>query len=352
MDILGRMNNEAAALRSRMEVLSRQVASGRRAEVLGDLAPQAPRAVDLSNDIARRETYMRAIDRSAGRMEVMQSGLGRLKAIASEFRSEVGMRLSSRDQNALVTVQARARAALTEMGSLLNLRLNGEYLFGGSDMANPPVPDPQALANGPLANAIAAEVATLNNTNAAAVAANTRSLAQDTTAALSPFSTFLEDPAQGAGEPRRSMPVSDGEKLVFGIAANRNAMATSEGETTGGWARDLMRGLMTLMALTPAQLQQREGFEEFAQTIRTGLESAENALAEEMGALGAVQRQATSARTRHQDLSDAMQKQLVAITDVDLAATLTKLQGTRSALEASYRVTASLSDLSLARFLR
>lgn len=352
MDILGRMNHETAALRNRMEVLTRQVASGRRAEVLGDLAPEAPRAVNLSNDIARRETYMRAIDRTTGRMDVMQAGLGRLKAIASEFRSEVAMRLSSRDENALVTVQARARAALNEMGSLLNLRLNGEYLFGGTDMANPPVPDPGALANGPMASAIAAEVATLTNGNAATVAANTRSLAQDTSAGMSPFSAFLEDPAQGAAEARRSMPVADGEKLVFGIKANSNAMATSEGETTGGWARDLMRGLMTLMALTPAQLQQRQGFEEFAQTIRGGLESAENALSEEMGALGAVQRQAASARTRHQDLADALQKQLAGITDVDMAATLTKLQATRGALEASYRVTASLSELSLARFLR
>lgn len=352
MDILGRMNLEAAALRGRMEVLARQVASGQRAEVLGDIAPDAPRAVNLSNDISRRETYMRAIDRTAGRMDVMQAGLGRLKDIASEFRSEVAMRLSSRDENALVTVQARARAALTEMGSLLNLRLNGEYLFGGSDMANPPVPDPAGLPNGPLANAIAAEVALLDNTNAATIAANTRTLAQDTSAALSPFSAFLEDPAQGAGEPRRSMPVADGEKLVFGIMANRNAMASSEGETTGAWARDLMRGLMTLMALTPAQMQNREGFEEFAQTIRSGLESAENALAEEMGALGAVQSQASSARTRHQDLSDTLRQQLSGIIDVDLAGTLTRLQATRSSLEASYRVTAVLSELSLARFLR
>lgn len=352
MDILGRMNLEAAALRGRMEVLSRQVASGRRAEVIGDVAPDAPRAINLSNDIARRETYTRAIDRNLGRMEVMQSGLGRLKAIASEFRSEVAMRLSSRDQNALVTVQARARAAVLEVGALLNKQLNGEYLFGGTDLANPPVPGAASLADGPMASAIAAEVATLNNGNAAAVLAATRAHAQDTSAGMSPFSAFLEDPAQGASEPRRSLPVGDGEKLVFGIAANRNAMATSEGETTGSWARDLMRGLMTLMALTPAQLQQREGFEEFAQGIREGLTSAENALAEEMGALGAVQRQASTARTRHQDVSDALRQQLSGIVDVDLAATLTKLQATRGALEASYRVTASLSELSLARFLR
>ncbi len=351
MDILSRMNFETAQLRGRMEVMARQVASGQRAEVLGDLAPDAPRAVDLSADIARRETYQRAIDRTGGRMEVMQSSLGRLKAIAGEFRSEVAMRLSSRDANALVTVQSRARAALSEMGALLNTRLNGEYLFGGTDLANPPVPDPAALVNGPMASAIAVAVGTLDNTNASAVATSTLTSAQDN-GALSPFSTFLEDPAQGAGEARRSMPVADGEKLVFGIRANANAAASSDGETTGAWVRDLLRGLMTLAALTPAQLSQREGFDALAQTIRGGLQSAENALAEEMGALGSVQRQAKVAKTRHQDLSDALQKQLAGITEVDMASTLTRLQAVRGSLEASYRVTASLSELSLARFLR
>lgn len=352
MDIMGRMNLEASVLRGRMDVLARQAASGRRGEGLGDIAPDAPRALNLSNDIGRRETYMRAIDQASGRMDVMQSSLKRMKDIASEFRSEVGVRLSSRDENALVTVKARARAAIAEVGALLNTRHNGEYLFGGSDLARPPVKDPAGLASGQMAVQVADAIALLDDSNHAAVLDATRVAAQATDPGTSPFSDFLEDPFRGADEARRSVPVGDAELLEYGIAANRNAMATSEGETTGAWARDLLRGLMSLAALEAPQLAFRQGFEELASGIRQGLEASENALAEEMGALGAVQRQADTARRRHSDLADALQAQLAAVTDVDLAETLTRLQATRSALEASYRVTASLSELSLARFLR
>ncbi|MCS6892891.1 MAG: flagellin [Rhodovarius sp.] len=352
MEVLHRLGAEAAQLRTRLEGLSRQVASGRRAESLGELAPYAPRAISLGNDIARRETYIRALDQAAGRMSVMQASLNRLAEIAREFRAEVAMRLTSRDENALVTVRARARAALIEVGHLLNTRLDGEYLFAGSDIANPPIPDPESLPDGGMASAIAAAVAGLDDSNAAAVAAATRAAAQSTAPGISPFSDFLEDPARGGGEPRRSLLAADGARLAYGIHANRNAMATSEGETTGAWVRDLLRGLMTLAALTPAQAAYRQGFEELATVIRAGLAAAEEGLAEERGALGAVQRQAEAERNRHRLLSDTLAKQLAQLTEVDLAETLTRLQATRQALEASYRATATLAELTLTRFLR
>ena len=109
MDALGRLNADSALIRARVETLSRQVASGRRAEVMGDIAPDAPRAINLSNDISRRETYTTAIDQALGRTGVMQATLQRLKDIAGEFRSNVAMRLDAANPAALATVQARAR---------------------------------------------------------------------------------------------------------------------------------------------------------------------------------------------------------------------------------------------------
>ena len=45
---------------------------------------------------------------------------------------------------------------------------------------------------------------------------------------------------------------ADGTATEVGLFASRNAAATSTGETTGGWARDLLRGLASIAALTPA----------------------------------------------------------------------------------------------------
>jgi len=350
MDAMGRLNADSALIRARVELLSRQAASGRRAEALGDIAPEAPRAINLANDISRRENYASTIDQALGRTGVMQATLQRMKDIASEFRSNVTIRLDPKDPAALATVQARAKSAVLEVAALLNTRVNGEYLFGGSDLSNPPVPDAAGLLSSPLAASIGAFVGGLTDSNAADVAAGTLAAAQDTSA--SPFSAFLEDPAAGGAEPRRSVPAGDGQRVAYGIAANRNGTASSDGETTGSWARDLLRGLLSMAALGPAQAAQPVGFNALANTLRSGMESAENALSEEMGALGSVEKQLGTAKTRHQSITDTLRGQLADITDVDLATTLTRLQATRNSLEASYRMISSMGSLTLSQFLR
>ena len=352
MDALSRLNNDAALLRARLDALNRQASSGRKTDRLGDLPPEAPQLVNLSNDMARREVYSRAIDQSMTRISVTQSSLQRLKDIAGAFRSEVAMRLDATNPAALAAFQERARTAAIEVGNLLNTQVSGEYVFGGSDLTHPPVPNPQNLMSGGMATSIATAIAGLNNSNASTVAAATLAAAQDTTPGNSPFSSFLEDPAGGASEARRSVPAADNQLVAYGVPANRNAVAHSMGETTGSWARDLLRGLFSVGALGPTQAQYGQGFGDLANTLREGFASAETALSEEMGALGNVAKHLDTTKSRHSDISDVLQKQIAGITDVDMATTLTQLQGTRTALEASYRVTSSLADLTLSRFLR
>jgi flagellin-like hook-associated protein FlgL len=352
MDALSRLNADAALLRARLDVLGRQASSGRKTDRLGDLQPEAPQLVNLSNDMARREVYGRAIDQSAARISVTQASLQRLKDIAGEFRSAVTMRLDANNPSALAVFQGRARAAALEVGNLLNTQMSGEYLFGGSDLTHPPVPNPQNLMSTGMAVTIATAIGGLNDSNAGSVAATTLTVSQDRWGGNSPFSYFLEDPARGANEARRSVPVADNQLVVYGVPANRNAVAQSTGETTGSWARDLLRGLFSVAALGPAQAQYAQGFGDLANTLREGFVSAETALSEEMGALGHVAQQLDTTKSRHRNISDILQKQIADITDVDMAATLTQLQGTRTALEASYRVTSSMADLTLSKFLR
>ncbi|RVT95660.1 hypothetical protein EOD42_15790 [Rhodovarius crocodyli] len=351
MDLISRLNTEATLLRARFEVLSRQSSNGLKGTSLSDLGTDLPRTVDLQNSIKRNETYSRTMDQAGARMSVMQTALSRLSAIATEFRAEISTALSSSNTNSLVTVQSRAKAALKEVGQLLNTQLNGEYLFGGSDLANPPIPDPDGLPTSTMANTIATAVTGLTNANATAVNAATLAAAQDTSAGNSVFSAFLEDPAQGAGEARRSVPVSDGERMTYGIKANANGSANSTGDTTGSWARDLLRGLMTLSSLTDTQMQQGQGFDAVADSLRNIFKSAESALAEETGSLGAVQKQVEAAKTRQSDINTQLTGQLSGLTEVDMATTLTRLQATQTQLEASYRITASLANLTLTKFL-
>ena len=347
---IGRMDAGAAMLRARIELLTRQVSDGRKGPGYGDIAPEARRAVDLRAEMARRETWQGTVSRALARTEVTQQALGRIADIATQFYQEA-IRLDGTSGARISAVAAQARAALEEVAGLLNERHAGEYLFGGSDSASPPIPDPSGIATGGMATAIAAAVAGLTPGNAAAVSAATLAAAQSDAAGVTPFWAFLSDPAQGLAEPRRSVPADEGERVAYGLFANRNAAATSEGDTTGSWARDVLRGLATLAAIDPAQAALGTGFTDLMATVREGLRSAVDAIGEERGALGAVEQRLETTARRHAEVSVALAGQLAGIEEVDMAATISALQATQTQLEASYRAISLVSSLTLTRFL-
>ncbi|MBB5690544.1 hypothetical protein GXW77_16730 [Roseomonas alkaliterrae] len=348
--MIGRLDTGAAMLRARLEVLTRQVSDGRQGPGYGDIAPEARRAVDLRAELDRREVWQGTISRALARTAVAQGTLGRIADIATQFYQEA-IRLDGTSGARITAVATAARAAMVEVASLLNERHAGEYLFGGSDSANPPIPDPQGILGSGMASGIAAAVAGLTAGNAAAVAAATLAAAQSDAPGVTPFSAFLSDPARGLGEPRRSVPAAEGERVAYGLFANRNAAATSSGETTGSWARDVLRGLATLAALDPAQASLSPGFTDLMAVVRDGLRSAVEAIGAERGALGATEQRLEATARRHAEVSVALAGQLAGIEEVDMAATISRLQATQTQLEASYRAISLVSGLTLTRFL-
>ena len=353
IDTLGRLDSDAALLRARLDTLNRQLATGRRADAPGDLAPQLPRVAALRAEAARRDTYGAAIGEALGRAQAAQGALGRLSGIAREFATDVAMKLDPGDPEAIPLAAARARAALVEVGHLLNARHGGEHLFAGSDSANPPVPSPDNLPTSGFAAQVAGAVAALaGGGTAAGAAAATRAAAASDAAGTTPFSAFLSS-APGLAEPRRGVPADDGALVPYGVPANRNAAAVSGGETTGSWARDLLRGLASIAAMTPAQAAASPGeFRAFAGVVRDGLRSATDALADEAGALGLTEARLEGARARHAEANTVLAAQVAEVEEADLAEVLTRLKAAETTLQASYAAIGRLGDLTLARFLR
>ncbi|MFC7692997.1 flagellin [Paeniroseomonas aquatica] len=211
IDVLGRLDADAAVLRARMQSLTRQVTTGLRVEAPGDLAPQMPRVLDLRAEIGRRDTYGSTITQALARTTAAQQTLGRLGEIASQFGNTVAMKLDPNDPQSLPFAATQARNALIEVGQLLNTRQNDEYIFGGSDFAHPPVPDPNGLPTGGLASQIAGAIALLGPGNAASVAAATRAAALDDSPGVTPSPPTSWIPAgaaasRGAASPRPTAP--------------------------------------------------------------------------------------------------------------------------------------------------
>jgi flagellar hook-associated protein 3 FlgL len=348
---LGLMSTQSARLRERMDLLTRQSSDGRIGSQYGDLGlGGAGRSIDLRAAMARQTAYAANATAVLDRTTVMQSTLTRLSAIASDFRA-AAISVNGLSAEAVTAVAGKARQALGEVASLLNAQHMGDYIFGGSDTATPPLPDADTiLAASPVAD-IQAAMGGLASGTAATVLATTLALAQGTAPGATVFSAFLEDPATGGGEAPRMVAVDDGEQVAYGIAANRNAFAVSRGETTGAWSRDLLRGLSMLAGLTPDKIQAGADFDQVMKTIGGIFDSASGALGVEQGSLGLAEARIAAGKTRQEELRSVLEGQRGAVEEVDLARTLTEMQDVQTRLQASYKAISVVSQLSLVNFL-
>ncbi|MGG5817561.1 flagellin [Falsiroseomonas sp. HW251] len=332
---------DQARLRIRLEELTRQVSTGQKGPTFGALGTEAKRGIDLRGDIARREAYLAAADAALGRMGAVQSVLSRLQDIAGSVAAEAS-RARTLGTTGVDALGQTARGALEEVAALLNTQSGGEYLFAGSDIASAPVPNAAAVATGPFAAAVATQVGSLTPLNAATVLANTAGIATVT----SPFNAFLE--GAGLTEPRRALQAADGERIAWGVIPTQD----SGGNVATSWARELMRGLATLAAVTTATALQGQGYDDLLAGVAQGLTDAARGAASEQGALGAAEKRLQDLQERHRDMLGVMRAQVISVEQVDLADASASLKALQLRLEASYETTSGVARLSLAALLR
>lgn len=340
---IGALAIDQAQLRARLDTLGRQVTTGQRSALHGDLGVEARRALDLRGEIARRDSYASAADRALGRAASAQEVLGRLQSLTADLAAEA-LRSRTLGATGAASLAQIARSGLQEAAALLNAQHAGEHLFAGSDIAGAPIPEGDAIVDGPMATAIAASVATLDATNADAVL--DASVIAATDAASSPFSAFLEGP--GATEARRGVQVADGDRVTLGVMANRSA----DDSANASWGREMLRGFAILAALTPDQVEAGEGYQTLLRGVHESLTGAAQGIAAEEGRLGSAEQRMTAARERHRDSMVVLRGQLGTVEEVDLAAASSAMRQIQARLEASYEATGMVARLSLASFLR
>ena len=151
---LSRLEASSLALRMRLDTLTRQVADGRKGPYYGDIAPQARVAIDLRADMARRDVWQDTIDSTLSRSSVAQNAMQRISDIATDFYRKA-ITIDGTSGTLISSIATQARAAMAEIASLLNETHAGQYIFGGTDSANPPVPDAKGIAHSGMATDIA-----------------------------------------------------------------------------------------------------------------------------------------------------------------------------------------------------
>ncbi len=308
----GSLVDASSQLRTKLDMALRQQSTGRVAESFAGLGPAARTSLDARPAMARTQTWQDNIDRAASRLDVTQTALKQIAAVAQEFYARTNA-INQVGVSEAGSIASSARLALQQVAQLLNTKVGDTYVFAGQDTANPPVPD----------------------TDPAVVGAAL--LASDT--APAPFSTTL-------GTVPPTIEVGEGQRVQIGLIANRNTLATSDAPTTGSYMRDVMRALAALATLTPGPAA-----EATAADSRTRLHGAIGAMATETGTLGDIQATLATRKTTLAATQTALNQQVSNAEDVDLAEVLTRISTLQTHLQASYQLIAGLKDLSLAKYL-
>lgn len=331
---------DGAAIRSRLDRLQQQAATGTIADTLGGLGGIAARHVlDLRPQIAHETQWQANIDAVQGQMSATQTALKSVSDIAGQFYGELP-KLSGLNPGDVDTVAARAKQALVQVASLLNTKVGDRYVFAGQTPGTPPVPNPDGIASSPFVTSVASAVSGLAANGATATTAATLAAASGT----SPF-----DPSLAPAVP--TVQVGEAEYIQVGVLANANTLAASSGpSTTGSYMRDVLRGLATLASLSSGQIT-ASGFPALVDDTRQSFGGAISALNAEAGALGDVQSGLAVRHAALGDMHDALTAQLSSVTDVDMASTLTSLSLVQTQLQASYRIIAQAKGMTLADYI-
>ncbi len=340
--------SNASAVHQQLNILTEQASTGLVAQTYAGLGSSASVALNLNPQIAALQTYNSNIDLASGGMQVTQTAMTQIQQIAATFTADIP-NLNGLNPSEVDSVAANARSALTQLAGLLDTQNGQNYVFGGQDSANPPVPNPDSILTSGFYTQIDTAVSGLATNGASATAASTLAIAGSNAAGTSPFSAYMSQPASALEAPV----VQTGATTTVrtGLLASANSAVKSTGSsTTGSYMRDLMRALATLGSLSSSQVS-APGFGALVQDTGASLTGAVNAMAADVGVLGDTQASLTATQTQLTATTTALTGQVSSVQDADMASTLSQLTAVQTQLQESYRMIAGASSMSLMNFL-
>jgi flagellar hook-associated protein 3 FlgL len=330
------------------DTLTAQASTGLISQTYSGLGDTAAVALSLGPQIANLQTAQNNIGDASGPAQLTQTAMSQIQSIASNLLSEMP-NLTSLDSGEIDTIAANAQSSLNQVAALLDTQYGDVYVFAGQDSSNPPVPDPDQITSSGFFTQISGAVANLTTNGAAATAAATLATASSNAVGTSPFSAYMSQPTADLSPP--SVETGDGQSQTIGLLASANTSAVSTGtSTTGSYMRDLMRALATVGSMSSSQVND-PNFAALVADTQTSVTGLNSAMSTDVGTLGEQQSNLITLQTTLSDTQTALNGQLSSAQDVDMTTTLTNLSLTETQLQASYQLIATVSGLSLAKFL-
>lgn len=125
---------------TRMSKINEQINSGKIVNRVSDDPHKAIRIMNLNNEIRYTEKYNYNVDEVVGWMETTDGSLDNFGNVLNDIKQgilEVGNGVYNDEE--LKALQAEMNEKIKDIGNVLNTTYGGKYMFGGSNVDEPPV---------------------------------------------------------------------------------------------------------------------------------------------------------------------------------------------------------------------
>ncbi len=137
-----------ADMRSELNRLQQQLATGDRAQTLSELGGDRVVDITLRARMSSIDAYQQNIDMVDIRVSMMSDMLARVDEIESEARSSAQQGSYEINGVNMTAAQYLSEARMSELIDVMNTDLNGRHLFGGNVTDQNPIADFDAIMNG------------------------------------------------------------------------------------------------------------------------------------------------------------------------------------------------------------
>ncbi len=369
---LGQYLDQISRLKSQqttMGDLSNQISSGKKTQTLSGLGSDIMRTTRARTGVNSLETYIDNIKNAERRIKLMTTAIAELKAQTKNVTGFLTTAVQEGDYPDLETIKSMTSNVYDFIMDIMNQVDGDRYLFGGGDTSQSPinngglfssalgqfVPDESDLSNPPLvASGFIGDWGDGTITTEQFIAAY-----RGTTDTVLGYSNAITTNTAGKTQVR----VNDNSEFDYTTLANNSAM------------RDIVLALGVLKSLPPVEYspgalndptvttiaedtppfppaEKQENFFQVLNDLTSMLNKAVTNLDQESFRLAQVQSQITIVKNTHTEQINTYKDIIGDIEDVDITEASVKITQMQTQIQASFQITAMLSQLTLANFLR
>jgi flagellar hook-associated protein 3 FlgL len=335
------------AMQTQLNQLTNEVSSGTKTNPAGAMGANAGLLYRLHMDADQHTALQTAATSAGNQLDAIQGALTSMDSVVQAVATAT-VNVASATGGGETAIATQAQSAMSQVLGLLNTQYNGKALFagdatGGLPMQAADAPNgPLAAGAGVLSAAVAAKGGPLSQSDISGLLTGPNGLASvfdDTNANPSARFSGAFYTATDDGKPSK-VPISGGQTVQYDIKGNQPAF------------RDLLKGLSMLSMLNAPSSQLDDSAKtELLKQAGTVINQAQTELTAKQGELGVTQARLQNVVDMQTAAGKATTTQILGYEQADTYGDAEKLTSLQTQMQASYAITAQISQLSLVHYL-